>query len=118
LNVNDVVVLEKDKAGFVGPLKLAIAQQLATRSNIEQLDKVLSRYPGQTEVQLLLKTDTGVTEYRIKHRVFVGSDLISEIKQHFGSDVLELPVQLSSVESFAGEFVSSVVVEQTGELFG
>jgi len=118
LNVNDVVVLEKDKSGFVGPLKVAIAQHLATRPNIEQLDKILSRYPGQTEVQLLLKTDTGVTEYRIKHKVFVGSELISEIKQHFGNDVLEMPVQVNSVEPFAGDDVTPVVVEQAGELFG
>lgn len=118
LNVNDVVVLEKDKSGFVGPLKLAIAQQLATRPNIEQLDKILSRYPGQTEVQLLLKTDSGVTEYRIKHKVYVGAELISEVKQHFGNSVLERPVIIDLIEPLPGEDITPVVVEQTGELFG
>jgi hypothetical protein len=116
--------LEKEDARFAGPLKVVIAEHLATKTNIEVLDKIFTRYPGQTEVQLLLRTAEGSTPYRLKHKVFVSDALISEVKQHFGTSALDDLVELSLIneenllESLAGEDVSSVVVEQTGELFG
>ena len=120
MNVNEIAVLEKEDSRFVGPLKVVIAEHLATKSNIELLDKIFTRYPGQTEVQLLLRTAEGSTPYRLKHKVFVSDPLISEIKQHFGTSALdELPKQENGLgQSVAGDDVSSVVVEQTGELFG
>ncbi|NDE88427.1 MAG: DNA polymerase III subunit alpha, partial [Micrococcales bacterium] len=118
LNVNDIVVLEKDQNIFSGPLKLVIPEHLTTRPNIEILDRTLSRYPGQTEVILLLKSSDGAQEYRIKHKVFVSEALISEIKQHFGVGVLDQGPLKQSTQSLTGDDVSSLVVEQTGELFG
>jgi len=124
LNVYDIRVLEKEESNFVGPLKIRIAEQLATKSNIEIMDGIFKRYPGQTEVQLILKTEHGENPYRLKHKVFVNDALISEIKQHFGTSALDeivAPKQLPEVnllESLSGEDVSSLVVEQTGELFG
>ena len=118
LNVNDIVVLEKDQNIFSGPLKLVIPEHLTTRPNIEILDRTLSRYPGQTEVILLLKSSDGAQEYRIKHKVFVSEALISEIKQHFGVGVLDQGPLKQSTQSLTGDDVSSLVVEQTWELFG
>jgi DNA polymerase-3 subunit alpha len=120
LNVNDIAVLEKDDGRFAGPLKVVIAEHLATKTNIEVLDKIFTRYPGQTEVQLLLRTAEGSTPYRLKHKVFVSDPLISEIKQHFGTSALdELVVAVEELtNSLAGDDVASVVVEQAGELFG
>jgi len=117
LNVNDVVVLEKDQNAFSGPLKLVIPEHLTTRPNIEMLDRILGKYPGQTEVILLLKTSEGAQEYRIKHKVFVSEALISEIKQHFGMGVLDQSTLKQSFQALAGEDVTPLVVEQTGELF-
>ena len=124
LNVYDIRVLEKEESNFVGPLKISIPEQMATKKNIETLDAIFKRYPGQTEVQLIMKSETGVTPYRLKHKVYVGDALISEVKQHFGTSALDNLVELSEVkpdevlESVAGEDVASLVVEQTGELFG
>ncbi len=124
LNVYDIRVLEKEESNFVGPLKIRIAEQLATKSNVEIMDGIFKRYPGQTEVQLILKTQTGENPYRLKHKVFVNDALISEIKQYFGTSALDdlvTPKDLSDenlLESLAGEDVSSLVVEQAGELFG
>jgi len=122
LNVNEIAVLEKEDARFSGPLKVSIAEHLATKANIEILDKIFTRYPGQTEIQLSLRTESGSTSYRLKHKVFVSDALISEVKQHFGTAALdelamqELPNDLA--ETIPGDDVASVMVEQTGELFG
>jgi len=122
LNVNEIAILEKEDSRFSGPLKVVIAEHLATKTNIEVLDKIFTRYPGQTEVQLLLRTADGSTPYRLKHRVFVSDALISEVKQHFGTSALdELPrVDLDEglAQSLAGDDIAPVVVEQAGELFG
>jgi DNA polymerase-3 subunit alpha len=123
LNVYDIRVLEKEESNFVGPLKISIPEHLATKKNVEILDGIFKRYPGQTEVQLLMKSSTGVVPYRLKHKVFVGDALISEVKQHFGTSALDDLVELSEVqneavlESVAGDDVAPLVVEQTGELF-
>ncbi|MEY4418355.1 MAG: hypothetical protein RIQ88_793, partial [Actinomycetota bacterium] len=118
LNVNSISLLQAEQKNFVGQLKLRIPERLSTRDNILELDKVLSRYPGQTEVQLILESSSGAQEYKIKHRVFVGEALLSEIKQHFGVGVLEQRVRDELTQSFAGQDVSSLVVEQSSELFG
>jgi len=120
LNVNDIQVLEKDDNRFAGPLKVVIAENLASRANIELLDSVFKKYPGQTEVQLLLKNDSEVKTFKLKHRVFVGDALISEVKQHFGTAALD-EVRFGQPEladSVAGDDVSTLVVEKAGELFG
>jgi len=124
LNVYDIRVLEKEESNYVGPLKISISEELATKKNIETLDAIFKRYPGQTEVQLLMKSDSGVAPYRLKHKVFVGDALISEVKQHFGTSALDNLVQLSDIktdellEPVAGEDITPLVIEQTGELFG
>jgi len=118
LNVNDIRVLERDSKVFVGPIRLYIAEHLATRANIEQLDKVLARYPGQTEVILILQSGTEKSEYRIKHKVYVSESLISEIKQHFGVDVLGKVTTQELTEAITGDDVTPLVVEQAGQLFG
>jgi DNA polymerase-3 subunit alpha len=124
LNVYDIKVLEKEESSFVGPLKIVIPKQLATTKNIELLDAIFNRYPGTTEVNLLMKTEDAVTPYRLKHKVLVSEALISEVKQYFGTSALDDIVELSEVhqgevlEPVAGENVAPLVVEQTGELFG
>jgi len=124
LNVYDIRVLEKEESNYVGPLKISISEELATKKNIETLDAIFKRYPGQTEVQLLMKSDSGVAPYRLKHKVFVGDALISEVKQHFGTSALDNLVQLSDIktdellEPVAGEDITPLVIEQAGELFG
>jgi len=118
LNVNEVYALEKENSIFSGPLKLVIPEHLSTRSNIEQLARILGKYPGQTETILLLRSGEKTSEYRLKQKVFVGEALVSEIKQHFGTGVLDLNKVNSSVEALAGDDVTPLVVEQAGELFG
>jgi hypothetical protein len=71
-----------------------------------------------------MKSDSGVAPYRLKHKVFVGDALISEVKQHFGTSALDNLVQLSDIktdellEPIAGDDITPLVIEQTGELFG
>jgi len=118
LNVSDVIVLERDSKVFVGPLRLFIAEHLATKANVEQLDKILSRYPGQTEVIPVITSGGQETEYKIKHKVFVSESLISEIKQYFGVSVLGSAKQIDLAQPFTGDDVTPLVVEQAGQLFG
>lgn len=118
LNVNDIQILEKDDSGFVGPLRLMIAEHLATRANIELLDSVFKKYPGQTEVELVLKSETGFKPFKLKQKVFVSDALISEIKQHFGTSALDVERSLESTNAVARDDVTALVVEKAGELFG
>jgi len=120
LNVNDIQVLEKDDNRFSGPLQVVIAEQSATRTNIELLDSIFKKYPGQTEVQLLLKNDTDLKTFKLKHRVFVSDALISEIKQHFGTAALDVlkPEEDLLTDPIAGENIPALMIEKTGELFG
>jgi len=120
LNVNDIQVLEKDENRFAGPLQVVIAETLATRGNIELLDSVFKKYPGQTEVQLLLKNESDLKPFKLKHKVFVSDALISEIKQHFGTSALDAykPEVEDLADSVTGDDVSTLVIEKAGELFG
>jgi DNA polymerase-3 subunit alpha len=120
LNVNDIQVLEKDDNRFSGPLQVVIAEQSATRTNIELLDSIFKKYPGQTEVQLLLKNDADLKTFKLKHRVFVSDALISEIKQHFGTAALDVlkPEEDLLTDPIAGDDIPALVIEKAGELFG
>jgi DNA polymerase-3 subunit alpha len=120
LNVYDIRVLEKEESTFVGPLKIRMPEKVATAKNIAILDAIFNRYPGKTEVHLLMETDKGVQPYKVKHLVQVADPLISEVKQHFGTSALDDVVELKEItsEPVAGEDVAPLVVEQAGELFG
>jgi hypothetical protein len=82
------------------------------------LANILAKHPGQTEVMLFLKSAAESKEYRLKQKVFVDANLMSEIKQHFGTGVLDLAQPDNSVNSSTGDDIAALVVEQTGELFG
>ena len=75
-------------------------------------------------MQLMLKSNTGIAPYRLKHKVFVSEALISEVKQHFGTAALDSFDEITkqnneqNLEANSGEDVTSLVVEQAGELFG
>jgi DNA polymerase-3 subunit alpha len=120
LNVYDIRVLEKEESTFVGPLKIRMPEQVATTKNIAILDAIFNRYPGKTEVHLLMETAEGVKPYKVKHLVQVADPLISEVKQYFGTSALDDVVELTEIasEPVAGEDVAPLVVEQAGELFG
>ena len=118
LNVNEIWTVDQQQKNFSGPLRLVIPEHLSTRANIEQLGNILSKHPGQTEVLIFLKSTSETKEYRLKQKVFVDANLISEIKQHFGTGVLDLVEPDNSVETSARNDVSSLMVEQAGELFG
>jgi hypothetical protein len=120
LGVNDIQVLEKDDNRFVGPLQIVIPEESATRSNVELLDSIFKKYPGQTEVQLLLRNELELKTFKLKHRVFVSDALISEIKQHFGTGALDTytPSGEDLADPVAGDDVPALVVEKTAELFG
>jgi DNA polymerase-3 subunit alpha len=120
LGVNDIQVLEKDDNRFVGPLQIVIPEESATRSNVELLDSIFKKYPGQTEVQLLLRNELDLKTFKLKHRVFVSDALISEIKQHFGTGALDTfaPSVEELADPVAGDDVTTLVVEKTAELFG
>jgi len=118
LNVNEIWAIDRENKIFSGPLRLVIPEHLSTRSNLELIANILAKHPGQTEVMLFLKSAAESKEYRLKQKVFVDANLMSEIKQHFGTGVLDLAQPDNSVNSSTGDDIAALVVEQTGELFG
>lgn len=118
LNVNEIWTVDQQQKNFSGPLRLVIPEHLSTRANLEQLGHILAKHPGQTEVLVFLKSASETKEYRLKQKVFVDANLISEIKQHFGTGVLDLVEKEKSVDAASRDDVTSLMVEQAGELFG
>ncbi|KAB1643991.1 DNA polymerase III subunit alpha [Gulosibacter chungangensis] len=66
------------------PVTLTLADTLATESLIEQLDELLRRNSGESEVRLRLETATSIRKFELPHRVEPGSALYSELAALLG----------------------------------
>lgn len=66
------------------PLTLALPDQRATESLVAELDRMLRRHPGQSEVRLKLLTPASVRRFELPHRVSISSGLYGELKALLG----------------------------------
>jgi DNA polymerase-3 subunit alpha len=71
-----------------GPLHLTIPEQRASAAVIAQLDEILRRYPGNTEVRLRLTRAATARVFELPTRVRVTSDMYGELKSLLGPSCL------------------------------
>nr|WP_083524406.1 DNA polymerase III subunit alpha [Gulosibacter bifidus] len=71
------------------PVQLTLPDYRATEELIEQLDELLRRHPGDSEVRLTLETQTMLRKFELPHRVQSGSALYSELAAILGPGSVE-----------------------------
>ncbi len=92
------------------PVQLHVRDFLATRTALEDLDRTLRNYPGQSEVFVrMIASDKSSSRYRLQHTVSLSVPMIAEIKSIFGSRVF---VGYDDSNDFAGSLVGSLVIDQ------
>jgi len=94
---------------------LNIREEQATKGNLEELDRTLRAYPGESEVYVnMVAGRSVVNRFKLQPTVNFNIPLISEIKAIFGSKVFIGGDDLVDLDS---SLVSPLVVEQ-GLAFG
>jgi hypothetical protein len=89
---------------------LHIREEQATKVNLEQLDRTLRAYPGESEVIVnMVAGRTIASRYRLQPTVKFNVALISELKSIFGSKVFIGGDDLVDLDS---SLVSPLVVDQ------
>jgi DNA polymerase-3 subunit alpha len=89
LHANELRVPDLGAAAEVsGPLHLTIPEQRASAAIIAQLDEILRRYPGDTEVRLRLTRAATARVFELPTRVRVTSDMYGELKSLLGPSCL------------------------------
>lgn len=71
------------------PLTLTVVDTRATEEVVAQLDELLRRHPGESEVRLHLHTETAVRKFELPHRVQLGSAIYSELAAILGPGSVE-----------------------------
>ena len=71
-----------------GPLTLSVREQRATVDVVSELDSVLSRHRGTTEVRLRLVRDDSARVFELPHRVEPSAGFFGEVKSLLGPRAL------------------------------
>ncbi|KAB1660116.1 DNA polymerase III subunit alpha [Pseudoclavibacter chungangensis] len=74
--------------GSTGPLTLALVDTQATERVVGQLDEVLRRHAGASEVRLKMRGANVIRRFELPHRVRVSDDLFGELKALLGPGCL------------------------------
>ena len=92
------------------PVQLHIRDFTATRTALEDLDRTLRNYPGNSEVFInMVDASKNVTRFRLQHRILLSVPVVAEIKSIFGSKVFLGGDNLNDV---SGGLVGSLVIDQ------
>lgn len=84
LHARQIRPLETIRDDEVTLLRVQVPAESSTTSVIAELDDVLRRYPGEAEVQLSLRHDSGTQVFTLPHRVTVSGPLYGELKRVLG----------------------------------
>jgi DNA polymerase-3 subunit alpha len=111
LNAQRIEVIEASADGANESVILNVRDNQATRSTLEELDRTLKAYPGESEVFIeMYSPQRTVTRYRLQPTVKFNVALISELKSIFGTKVFIGGDAL--FEGNAGGFVGTLVVDE------
>ncbi|MEN9713453.1 MAG: hypothetical protein RLZZ164_117 [Actinomycetota bacterium] len=92
------------------PVVLNIRDFTATRTALEDLDRTLRNYPGQSEVFVnMVDGARNASRFKLQHLVKLSVPMIAEIKSIFGSKVFVGGDDLLDV---SGGFVGTLVIDQ------
>ena len=78
------LTVPKLSVGDDRPVSLVVDDRAATERLVGELDELLRRNPGETEVRLTLRTPTALRRFELPHRVEASSALYSELQALLG----------------------------------
>jgi DNA polymerase III subunit alpha len=112
LNAQRIEVIEAAADGNSEAVVLNLRDNQATRGNLEELDRTLKAYPGESEVFInLFAPQRTSTRYKLQPSVNFNIALISELKSIFGTKVFIGGDAL--FEGGSGGFVGTLVVDES-----
>lgn len=112
LNAQRIEVIEASADGSNEAVVLNLRENQATRTNLEELDRTLKAYPGESEVFInMFSAQRAATQYKLQPTVKFNVSLISELKSIFGTKVFIGGDAL--FEAGAGGFVGTLVVDES-----
>jgi DNA polymerase-3 subunit alpha len=115
INAQRIEVIEAAADGSSEAVIMNIQESQATKQNLEELDRTLRAYPGESEVFVNMVTPQRTsTRYKLQPMVKFTVPLIAELKAIFGSKVFIGGDDLVDLDS---SLVSTLVVDQ-GLAFG
>jgi DNA polymerase-3 subunit alpha len=82
--VRDITHLDVGNDAEVSILRVQVPAEHSTATLVTELDEVLKRYPGDAEVELRLRHQSGVQVFTLPHRVAVSGPLYGELKRVLG----------------------------------
>ncbi|MFM2412260.1 MAG: polymerase subunit alpha [Actinomycetota bacterium] len=88
LMANDIRELETININEVSLVKVQVPASHATTSVIAELDEILKRHPGSSEVELRVKHPDAVRVFTLPHRVTVSGTLYGELRRILGPNAL------------------------------
>jgi hypothetical protein len=111
LNAQRVEVIEAAADGNNEAVLLNVRDNQATRANLEELDRTLKAYPGESEVFINMYSPQRIaSRYKLQPTVKFSVALISELKSIFGTKVFIGGDAL--FEGGSGGFVGTLVVDE------
>jgi DNA polymerase-3 subunit alpha len=112
LNAQRIEIIEAAADGNNESVILNVRENQATRSNLEELDRTLKAYPGDSEVFInLVNAQRQSSRFKLQPTVKFTVPLISELKSIFGTKVFIGGDDL--FEGSAGGFVGTLVVDES-----
>ena len=110
INAQRIEIIEASADGANDPVIMNIRDAQATKSNLEELDRTLRAYPGQSEVFVNMVTPQRTsTRYKLQPTVKFTVALIAEIKAIFGSKVF---IGGDDLVDLGSSLVSPFVIDQ------
>jgi DNA polymerase-3 subunit alpha len=110
INAQRIQVIEAAADGSSEAVVMNIREAQATKSNLEELDRTLRAYPGESEVFVNMYSDQrNSNRYKLQPMVKFTVPLIAEIKAIFGSKVFIGGEDLGDLDS---SLVGALVVDQ------
>ena len=112
LNAQRIEIIEASADSSNEAVVLNLRDNQATRTNLEELDRTLKAYPGESEVFInMYSPQRTATRYKLQPTVRFTVALISELKSIFGTKVFIGGDAL--FEGNAGGFVGTLVVDES-----
>jgi DNA polymerase-3 subunit alpha len=88
LMANDIRELEMVRVDEVTVVKVQVPSSHATTSVIAELDEILKRHPGGSEVELRVRHPDTVRVFTLPHRVAVSGALYGELRRVLGPNAV------------------------------
>jgi DNA polymerase-3 subunit alpha len=108
LSALDVRPVDGVDEGATGPLVIRLAEAEATRSTLEELDRIFATHKGQGEVILVLLGAAGERSFSLPRRVNISSELYGELKVTVGAKAFAISAATDAGQAGSDSSESSI----------